>query len=277
MGIGKESKANETTEVATKYVKWFESLTPDDASTVGGKNASLGEMYRELTPLGVRVPNGFAVHIDAYRDSLTKEDIEEMHTLLDPLNEADHKDVARGAKAAARCREIVYNRPLPAAAEAEIVEAYRELKRQHGDQMSVAVRSSATAEDLPTASFAGQHDTYLHVEGEQNLLDAVKRCNASLFTERAVSYRMDKGFDHFKVFLSAGVMLMIRSDKAAAGVMFSIDTETGYRDAVFVTGAYGLGENVVQVPLSRPPCAALRSRRTQNVVTHHPRVLCRVR
>jgi len=217
-----------------------------DVPIVGGKNASLGEMYRELTGLGVLLPNGFAVHVDAFKDSLDDSTLKRLHELLDPLNKSDPDFVEKLAKAGRECRSIVATAPLPPAASEEIVSAYHVLQEQYGGDITVAVRSSATAEDLPTASFAGQHDTYLNVHGEATLIDAVRRCNASLFTDRAISYRIDQGFDHFKVFLSACVMKMVRSDIASSGVMFTIDTETGFKDSVFITGAYGLGENVVQ-------------------------------
>jgi len=227
-----------------RYVRWFSDLSIDDVPEVGGKNASLGEMYRELGGVGVRVPNGFALTADAFRDALTQAGAwDELHRRLDGL---DKTDVAALAAAGRACRDLVYRAGLTLECEGELLEAYAKLRQEYGDDLSVAVRSSATAEDLPTASFAGQHETFLNVSGDAMLIDAVRRCNASLFTDRAISYRIDNGFDHFKVALSAGVMKMVRSDKGAAGVMFSIDTETGFRDAVFVTGAWGLGETVVQ-------------------------------
>jgi pyruvate,water dikinase len=230
--------------MTARYVRWFEELGLDDVPLVGGKNASLGEMYQELSSLGLNVPNGFALTADAFRDALTEANAwDELHALLDDLDKNDVGALqARGVQA----RELVYKAGLPDEAVTEILNAYRQLQSQYGDELSVAVRSSATAEDLPTASFAGQHDTFLNIKGEAILLDAIHRCNASLFTDRAISYRVDQGFDHFKVALSAGVMKMVRSDLAASGVMFSIDTETGFKDAVFITGAYGLGENVVK-------------------------------
>jgi pyruvate,water dikinase len=227
-----------------RYVRWFSELSMGDAGLVGGKNASLGEMYRELVPLGVPVPNGFALTAQAFRDALTRVDAwPQLHAELDRLDKADVRALAR---AGARCREIVYGAGLTPEMEGEILAAYERLQAEHGEDLSVAVRSSATAEDLPTASFAGQHDTYLNIRGRRMLLDAVRRCQASLFTDRAISYRIDKGFDHFQVALSVAVQKMVRSDLASAGVMFSIDTETGFADAVFITGAWGLGENVVQ-------------------------------
>ncbi len=226
------------------YIRWFEELGIDDVPLVGGKNASLGEMYRELTPRGVKVPNGFAVTAEAYRDTLTAAGAwDQLHEALDGLDPDDVDDLARrGAKA----RAIVYGAPLPPTLRDEIRTAWHRLRNEYGEDLSVAVRSSATAEDLPSASFAGQQETYLNIRGEEHLLDAVKRCFASLFTDRAIHYRIDNGFDHFKVYLSVGIMKMVRSDLAASGVMFSLDTETGFRDVVFITGAWGLGENVVQ-------------------------------
>ncbi|MDH5540610.1 MAG: phosphoenolpyruvate synthase [Rhizobacter sp.] len=211
---------------------------------VGGKNASLGEMVQQLTPLGVRIPDGFAVTAQAYSDALDEARLwPELHKLLDKLDKSDTRALAR---AGARAREIVYAAPMPKAVESGIREAWRTLRERIGEDLSVAVRSSATAEDLPTASFAGQHDTYLNIHGEEMLLDAVKRCQASLFTDRAISYRTDNNFDHFKVSLSVAVMQMVRSDQASSGVIFTIDTESGHPDVVFVTAAWGLGENVVQ-------------------------------
>ncbi|GAB4265444.1 MAG: phosphoenolpyruvate synthase [Methylomicrobium sp.] len=226
------------------YIRWFEELTIDDIPLVGGKNASLGEMYRELGAEGIRVPNGFAITAAGYRHMLDRANAwPALHDALDALNPDDVTDLARRARQA---RDIVYAAPLPQELEHEILDAFERLQRQYDEELTVAVRSSATAEDLPNASFAGQQDTYLNVHGGSELLDACKRCFASLFTDRAIHYRIDQGFDHFKVALSIGVMKMVRSDLASSGVMFSLDTESGFKDAVFITGAYGLGENVVQ-------------------------------
>jgi pyruvate,water dikinase len=227
-----------------KYIRFFEEIGIGDVPLVGGKNASLGEMYRELTPQGIRVPNGFATTADAYRYLLEGAGLwDELHRLLDNL---DADNVTALAECGAQARSLVYGTPLPDDLREELLQAYRQLQAEYGEDMSVAIRSSATAEDLPTASFAGQQDTYLNIRGEAEYLDACKRCFASLFTDRAIHYRLDQGFDHFKVALSIGVMKMVRSDLAASGVMFSLDTETGFRDVVFITAAYGLGENVVQ-------------------------------
>ncbi len=226
------------------FVRWFEEIGIGDVPLVGGKNASLGEMVAKLGAEGIRVPNGFAVTADAYRAMLDAAGAwEALHEALDGLDVGDVADLARRGR---RAREIVYGAGLPAELSAEILAGYRALQDQYGTEVSLAVRSSGTAEDLPTASFAGQHETYLNVRGEAALLDACRRCFASLFLDRAIHYRADQGFDHFKTGLSIGVMKMVRSDLASSGVMFSLDPETGFRDVVLVTGAYGLGENVVQ-------------------------------
>ncbi|VAW60044.1 Phosphoenolpyruvate synthase [hydrothermal vent metagenome] len=231
------------------YIRWFETLRIEDVPLVGGKNASLGEMYRELTPQGVKIPNGFAITANAYRYVLDQANAwDALHKTLDELNPDDVTDLAmRGAKA----RDIVYGAELPADLREQILRAFNQLKKQYNDNsccnhISVAVRSSATAEDLPNASFAGQQDTYLNIQTDEQLLDACKRCFASLFTDRAIHYRIDQGFEHFKVALSIGIMKMVRSDISSSGVMFSLDTETGFRDVVYITSAYGLGENIVQ-------------------------------
>ncbi len=226
------------------YIRFFDQIGIDDVPLVGGKNASLGEMYQALTPKGVKVPNGFAITAEAYRyvlEAAGKWDA--LRTTMDGLNPEDVEDLARRG---AQAREIIYGAGIPDDLRAEIIAAYHRLQAEYGEGLSLAVRSSATAEDLPTASFAGQQDTYLNIAGEEQLIDACRRCFASLFTDRAIHYRIDQGFDHFSVALSIGVMKMVRSDLAASGVMFSLDTESGFRDVVFITAAYGLGENVVQ-------------------------------
>ena len=226
------------------YTKWFNETGIDDVPEVGGKNASLGEMYRNLTGEGVRVPNGFAVTASAYRHVLDANDAwKKLHKALDGLNPDDVKDLqARGAKA----REVVYGCSLPEDLKSEIVAQYAKLKKIYGDEVSLAVRSSATAEDSPEASFAGQNDTYLNISSEEALVDAYKRCLASNFTDRSIHYKYDNQFDYYKVYLCVVVMKMVRSDEGASGVMFSLDTETGFRDVVFINAAFGLGENIVQ-------------------------------
>ncbi|OBH00390.1 MULTISPECIES: phosphoenolpyruvate synthase [unclassified Mycobacterium] len=226
------------------YIRFFEEIGIDDVPVVGGKNASLGEMYQKLSGQGIRVPHGFATTAQAYRHMLDRAGAwDALHAELDGL---DPDDVAGLARRGKRAREIVYGAGLPDDLAAEIVAAYRMLQAEYGEEVSLAVRSSATAEDLPTASFAGQQETFLNVRGPESLLDACRRCFASLFTDRAIHYRIDQGFDHFKVSLSIGIMKMVRSDLASSGVMFTLDTESGFNDVVFITGAYGLGENVVQ-------------------------------
>jgi pyruvate,water dikinase len=229
---------------ASGYVRWFSELGVGDVADVGGKNASLGELYRELTPLGVNVPNGFAVTASAYRDTLTASGVwEDLRELMDDVNRCGVAELARRGRMA---RDLVYSSPLPDTLRAQIVVAYGRLVDEYGPELSVAVRSSATAEDLPTASFAGQHETFLNIHGAERVVEACRRCFASLFTDRAISYRIHKGFPHLDIALSVGVMKMVRSDLAASGVLFTLDTESGHEDVVFITGAYGLGENVVQ-------------------------------
>jgi pyruvate, water dikinase len=227
-----------------RHIRWFDEIGVDDVGLVGGKNASLGELYRRLRSAGVRVPNGFAVSAEAYRYVLdAARAVGPLHEALDGMDVDDVDDLAQRAKSA---REIVYGAGIPDDLAGEIVEGYARLKDQYGEDVALAVRSSATSEDLPTASFAGQHETYLNVRGTDDLLDAYRRCLASLFLDRAIHYRVDQGFDHFTTALSVGVMKLVRSDLASSGVMFSIDTESGFPDVVFLTGSFGLGENVVQ-------------------------------
>lgn len=228
----------------TAYILWFDQVGIEDVGIVGGKNASLGEMYRLLTPKGVKIPNGFCVTANAYKYFIektgTKEKIDE---ILKTLNIADVNNLADHGK---RVRNAIIEAELPQDLKDAIAEGYRNICIQYGENTDVAVRSSATAEDLPDASFAGQQETYLNISGVPALLEACKKCFASLFTNRAISYRADKHFDHFKVLLSIGVQKMVRSDLAESGVMFSIDTESGFANSVLINAAYGLGENVVQ-------------------------------
>jgi pyruvate,water dikinase len=225
-------------------VLWFDEIDIDDVPLVGGKNASLGEMYRNLTAKGVPIPNGFAVTAKAYRHLLDNSGaMDKIREILEGLDTHDMDNLMdRGSRIRSLIRGLEFTPELRSA----VSEAYRKLEEQYGRNVDVAVRSSATAEDLPDASFAGQQESYLNIRGLEDLLDACQRCFASLFTNRAISYRQDKGFDHFSISLSIAVQKMVRSDLSASGVMFSIDTETGFRDAVFLTGAWGLGENVVQ-------------------------------
>ncbi len=227
-----------------ELVKWFEELGIEDVPSVGGKNASLGEMYRELASKGVKVPNGFAVTADAYRAFLKEANLD--GTIRTILKDLDTHNLENLRQRGRQVRQAILGAVLPLELSEAITDAYDRLSGRHAEPVDVAVRSSATAEDLPDASFAGQQETYLNVQGHLALLEHCKRCFASLFTDRAISYRADKGFDHFKIALSIGIQRMVRSDLATSGVMFSIDTETGFRDAVLINAAYGLGENVVQ-------------------------------
>ncbi|MDH4067766.1 MAG: phosphoenolpyruvate synthase [Dehalococcoidia bacterium] len=227
-----------------KYVKWFEEIGAQDVALVGGKNASLGEMIGNLGKKGVNIPSGFAITAEAYKYVVKRAGIrQKIKDILAGLDTHDMEDLAdRGEK----LRNLIAHSRCPRDLEEEIIVAYRKMEERFGKDVDVAVRSSATAEDLPTASFAGQQTSYLNVRGEGDLLERVMDCFASLFTNRAISYRVDKGFDHLSVYLSVGVQKMVRSDLACAGVMFSIDTDSGFRDVVYITAAYGLGENVVQ-------------------------------
>lgn len=227
------------------FVKWFSEVGTGDVAQVGGKNANLGEMYQNLTALDVKVPNGFAVTSDAYLYYLTE------NKLWDPLKELlyeklDIKSVQSLQKIAKQCRDLIQNAQVPDKLKTKILKGYKKLKEEYGDDVRMAVRSSATAEDSPEASFAGQNDTYLNIQGEDALLDAYKRCLASNFTDRSIHYKYDNNFDYLKVYLSVVVMKMVRSDIGSSGVMFSLDTETGFKDVVFINASLGLGENVVQ-------------------------------
>ncbi|BBL76138.1 phosphoenolpyruvate synthase [Methylomagnum ishizawai] len=226
------------------YLRGFQELGIHDVPLVGGKNASLGEMIGHLAAAGVAVPGGFATTAAAYRDFLAQDGLDER--IWAELARLDIADVAALARTGAAIRQWIEAAPFPPGLEQAIAAAYAELAARSGPGFSVAVRSSATAEDLPDASFAGQQETYLNVEGLDAVLRAVKRVFASLFNDRAIAYREHQGFEHRKVLLSAGVQRMVRSDLAASGVMFTLDTESGFRDAVFITSAYGLGELVVQ-------------------------------
>jgi pyruvate,water dikinase len=223
----------------------FETVTLQDIPRVGGKNASLGEMIAQLSAKGVQVPTGFAITAQAYRLFIEHNHLKEK--IQHALAVLDTKNLDQLAHTGAQIREWISHGDMPAELENAIVEAYRQLCAHYdSEKLAVAIRSSATAEDLPGASFAGQQETYLNIRGEKNLLHTCKRVFASLFTNRAISYRVDKGFEHDQVALSIGVQKMVRSDLACSGVIFTLDTESGFRDAVLITSAYGLGENVVQ-------------------------------
>jgi pyruvate,water dikinase len=227
-----------------KYIRRFSEIRIEDIPLVGGKNASLGEMYRELTKKGVKIPNGFAVTAEGYRHVLSAAGI--LGGLKETMAGLDKRNLSDLANRGRKARELIMSAGIPPDLRQEINDAYDILCKQYGQNADVAVRSSATAEDLPTASFAGQQETYLNISGYHSLHDACSKCFASLFTDRAISYRIDNNFDHFKVALSIGVQKMVRSDLATSGVIFTLDTETGFRDVVFITSCYGLGENIVQ-------------------------------
>ena len=226
-------------------ILWFNEVSIDDVPIVGGKNASLGEMYRELTKKKVNIPNGFAVTAHAYDYFIAKSSLHiKIHNILRKIKKGDIKSLHKYGE---EIRHLILEADFPEDLAEEVKKAYDKLCKEYKmSKVDVAVRSSATAEDLPDASFAGQQETYLNIRGYKQLLEACKKCFASLFTDRAISYRVDKKFSHEKVKLSIGVQKMVRSDKASSGVIFTLDTESGFKDVVYITAAYGLGENVVQ-------------------------------
>ena len=220
----------------------FSDIALTDLGRVGGKNASLGELFRALRPRGVGVLDGFATTADAYRRLLATDGLEKkLRAIFDRLDDENLAELARGGQAA---RTAVLETPLPEDLKGAILAAYDRLCSRLGREPELAVRSSATAEDLPEASFAGAAETYLNVRGKEALIGAVHNCYASLFTDRAINYRAKLGYDQLKVALSVGVMPMIRSDKASSGVIFTLDPESGFRDVVVITSSYGLGEFV---------------------------------
>lgn len=227
------------------YVLWFDEIGFEDIAQVGGKNASLGEMYRRLSSKGIRVPNGFAVTAEGYKSILKESDaLKDLKAALKGVNLSNSKALEEAGKEA---REIILNCSFPAEIEESIEEAYNTLSQQYRmKRADVAVRSSATAEDLPEASFAGQQESFLNISGPKNLLQACKRCFASLFTGLAIAYRADRGFGHFEVYISVGVQKMVRADEGSAGVIFTLDPESGFPHVVYITGSFGLGESVVQ-------------------------------
>ena len=228
-----------------EYVIAFEKLRNSDVGRVGGKNASLGEMISQLAGSGVRVPGGFATTAQAFRDFLAHEGL--AARIANRLSTLDVADVKALGEAGREIRRWIVETPFPPALDDAIKTAFAQMEAHAGSAgISVAVRSSATAEDLPDASFAGQQETFLNIVGIDNILHAMKEVFASLYNDRAISYRVHKGFTHAEVALSAGVQRMVRSDCGAAGVMFTLDTESGFRDVVFITSSYGLGESVVQ-------------------------------
>ncbi len=233
-----------TEEKKGDFIKWYSEVGIVDVPSVGGKNAALGEMFSNLVPLGVNIPDGFALTADAYRHFFKSTGLdEEIKKILSDLNTKDIRNLqVRGKKV----RETILKATLPQDLKEVITKAYKELGEKYGKDTDVAVRSSATAEDLPGASFAGQQETYLNIRGIENVLISTKKCIASLFTDRAISYRADKGFSHFDAALSVGVQRMVRSDISSSGVAFTIDTETGFDKVIVLNGIYGLGEFIVQ-------------------------------
>lgn len=228
----------------SRYIRWFEEISIKDIPSVGGKNASLGEMYQALASKGVKIPPGFAVTADAFTEYLEKNGL--VDKVYDLLSTLDTKNTEQLAQVGHQIRSLLYQAQIPKLIASEIREAYSLLCQQAGQkELDVAVRSSATAEDLPDASFAGQQETFLNIRGEVDLILACQKCFASLFTDRAISYRTNKGFDHRKVKLSIGIQQMVRSDLASSGVIFTLDPESGARNVILVTSSYGLGENIV--------------------------------
>ena len=226
-----------------KYILWFNEITKEDVGIVGGKNANLGEMYQKLSNLGVRVPNGFAVTTKAYDYFIKYNDLEEK--IKEILKNLDVYNVEKLQEVGETIRNLIKQGEFPEDLKKEIINAFEKLKEEYGEDLQVAVRSSASAEDLPDASFAGQQETYLNVT-EKDLLEKIKYCFASLFTDRAIFYRQEKGFDHFQVKLSVGIQKMVRSDLASSGVMFTIDTDSGLNKVIVINGVWGLGELIVQ-------------------------------
>jgi pyruvate, water dikinase len=230
---------------ANEFILWFNEISIDDVPLVGGKNASLGEMYEELTKKGVNIPNGFALTAHAYDFFIAKSKLHIKITKL--LKKIKKGNIKHLHKYGSEIRSLILDAEFPEELKQEVKKAYEKLSKEYKMRNAdVAVRSSATAEDLPDASFAGQQETYLNIKGYLQVIEACKKCIASLFTDRAISYRVDKGFNHVKIKLSVGVQKMVRSDKASSGVMFTLDTESGFENVVYVTAAYGLGENIVQ-------------------------------
>ncbi len=222
----------------------FFELSMNDLIKVGGKNASLGEMIHHLSPIGINIPDGFAISVDAYYDFITLNTLAPL--IQDKLNRLDTSTMDNLGEVASDCKALIMNAMIPDEVQEKIKIAYSTLVEKYGADASFAVRSSATAEDSPTASFAGQHDSFLNVSGYDNVLKAVQKCYASLFNDRAIKYRIDRGFAHMTVGQSVGVQLMVRSDKGCAGVAFTIEPENGNKNLIYITGAWGLGESVVQ-------------------------------
>lgn len=232
------------TERPLKYILWFKDISMKDVYLVGGKNASLGEMFSKLTARGINIPDGFALTSKFYWHFMGENKLKDK--IAEIFRELDISNVRKLRAGGKKIRNLILSSSLSEYLAKEVKNAYQELCGGHGNNADVAVRSSATAEDLPTASFAGQHETYLNIHGEESLLEAIKKCVASLFTDRAIVYREEKGFDHLKIALSVGVQKMVRSDSGSAGVMFTLDTETGFPSVVLINSVFGIGEKMVK-------------------------------
>lgn len=229
LGHGKKTFTKIKNNKMSCYIIPFNKIHLSDLPSVGGKNASLGEMFNDLNPIGIKVPDGFAITVESYNQFLLYNNLQEKLSQL--LKLIDTKSLSNLPQIALQCRKLVENSSMPDAVKNQITKTYRQLG-ENRENISVAVRSSATAEDLPTASFAGQHDSFLNICGEDKLLEAVHKCYVSLFNDRAIKYRIDNGFEHLKVALSVGVQHMVRSDQGCAGVIFTIDPESGFRNTI---------------------------------------------
>src|SRR3989338_7802610 len=246
-----------TVKMNRAHILWMKDIGMEDVAQVGGKNASLGELIRSVVPKGVRVPQGFCVTAEAYYYFLKETGLDTfIATTLDGLNTRNFKELARCGKLV---RDAIRKTPLPTRLERAIIDAYVKMEKEYGKNTDVAVRSSATAEDLPGASFAGEHETYLGIRGAHDVATATVLAMASLFTDRAISYRTDKGFAHTKVALSVGVQKMVRSDTGASGVMFTVDTESGFKDVVLINAVWGIGELIVQGEITQDEFLVLKS------------------
>ena len=228
----------------SKNILFFSEIRKKDVPVVGGKNASLGEMYSQLTSKGINIPNGFATTAEAYQYFLSYNGIDKK--LKEIFNNLDLTKLENVQKAGKLSRELTLKGKFPEDLKKEIIDSYHKLCEEYGENTDVAVRSSATAEDLPDASFAGQHESYLNIKGQEDVLGAVKDCYASLFTDRAISYRRDKGFEQLSVYLSAVIQKMVRSDLASSGIMFTLDTDTGFDNVVLINSIWGIGELIVK-------------------------------
>ena len=228
-----------------KFILWLNEISKEDVPLVGGKNASLGEMFSKLSKLGVDIPNGFALTSDAFWYYLKFNGIDDkLREIFEKFNPKSIKSLKETGKAA---RNLILKGKFPPDLGKEIIENYEKLSKKYNQKnVDVAVRSSATAEDLLTASFAGQHETFLNISGPENLLPAIKKCIASLFTDRAIAYREEKGFEHLRIALSAGIQKMVRSDLASSGVIFTLDTETGFENVILINSIFGIGEMIVK-------------------------------